>query len=147
MEIEYMVEMLDSKDTSEAFKALQELEKISDDSDAIYPYMAKFIEMIKSDKYVIRVRGFRLFCKQAKWDDKNIIDKNMESALNILYDEKPTAVRQSLAALLDLIPYKKNLLEIIKSKVDDIDPYMYKDTMHNLLKKDKEAVYKLMEEI
>ena len=77
--------------------------------------------MVGSEKYVIRVRGFRLLCKQAKWDTKNIINANLEIALVILNDDKPTAVRQALAALQAVVCYKKELKEIIKEKISSID--------------------------
>ena len=35
----------------------------------------KFADMIKSDKYVLRVRGFRLFCRQARWDKDYVLDE------------------------------------------------------------------------
>lgn len=140
MDLDRMLSMLESKDTTQAFEALKEMEKISDTSDAFYPYTEKFIEMINSSKYVIRVRGFRMFCKQAKWDTENIINKNIEAALSILNDDKPTAVRQALAALQEIIPYKKELGEIIEKKVSVIDYLKFKDTMHSLIANDIQKV-------
>lgn len=140
MDLDRMLSMLESKDTTQAFEALKEMEKISDTSDAFYPYTEKFIEMINSSKYVIRVRGFRMFCKQAKWDTENIINKNIEAALSILNDDKPTAVRQALAALQEIIPYKKELGEIIEKKVSAIDYLKFKDTMHSLIANDIQKV-------
>lgn len=136
MNIEDKVSMLEEKDTSEAFAVLKELEKISEDSNILYPYMDKFIEMAGSPKYVIRVRGFRLFCKQARWDIEYKIDENITTALKILNDEKPTAVRQALAALKDVVIYKKEMAEYVKEKVLAIDYLKYRDTMHNLIAKD-----------
>lgn len=141
-----LISMLEDKDTSQAYKALQELEKISDQTDLIYNYIEKFVSMISSDKYVIRVRGFRLFCKQAKWDSDNIIDENIDAALHILSDAKPTAVRQALAALLDIVRYKPDLREIVKKAVSDINYLRYKDTMHSLIAKDIEKVLSMIKE-
>lgn len=146
MNIAYSLCMLEDKDTSAAFQALKELEKLSDTSDALYPYINQFISMLGSEKYVIRVRGFRLFCKQARWDTEHVIDRNLNLALNILNDEKPTAVRQALVALQDAAPYKKNLHEQIKQHVLAIDYLRYKDTMHSLISKDIEALLKTMDE-
>lgn len=136
MDFDYLISLLDHKDTSQAFQALKELELISDDSDILYPFMDKFIEMIGSEKYVIRVRGFRLYCRQAKWDVDNKVNLTIETALNILNDEKPTAVRQALAALNYLVPYKKELINTVKEKVASIDYLRYRDTMHSLIAKD-----------
>lgn len=72
-----------------------------------------FLEMIDSNKYVIRVRGFRLLCKQAKWDSENKINEKIDKILSKLDDEKPTAVRLKLKAVHDVIIYKKDLNEKI----------------------------------
>ena len=100
--------------------------------------------MISSEKYVIRVRGFRLFCKQARWDREFIIDENFDAALHILSDEKPTAVRQALAALSDIVRYKPDLREVVKKAVSDINYLRYKDTMHSLIAKDIQGVLDLI---
>ncbi|WP_434799388.1 hypothetical protein [Terrisporobacter vanillatitrophus] len=147
MDLNFMVSKLDSKDTSQAFEVLKELEKASDNSNLLYPYIYKFMKMIYSEKYVIRVRGFRLFCKQARWDIDNIINKNINDVLIILDDDKPTAVRQALAALQDVVIYKKELRDTIKERVLTIDYYRYKDTMHSLILKDIEKLMNVMEEI
>lgn len=146
MELEYMLSMLEDKDTSKAFEVLKELEKLSDDSNILYPYIDKFIEMIKSDKYVIRVRGFRLYCKQGKWDIDNKINESITEALNILNDEKPTAVRQALTALKYLVPYKKELINQVEESALSIDYLRYKDTMHSLISKDIQSLINVINE-
>lgn len=145
LDIEYMLCMLEDKDTSAAYAALKELETLSDTSDALYTHTDKFVSMIASDKYVIRVRGFRLFCKQAKWDKDNIIDRSLDSALNILNDEKPTAVRQALFALQEVAVYKKSLCGQIRQRVLEINYLRYKDTMHSLIAKDIESLLKVID--
>jgi len=141
------ISMLEDKDTSIAYKALQELERISDERGSIYAYIEKFVNMISSDKYVLRVRGFRLFCKQAKWDRDNILDENIDAALHILNDEKPTAVRQALVALSDVVRYKPELRQTVKKAVSAINYLRYKDTMHSLLAKDMQKVLGLIHEV
>lgn len=145
MDLDKMLSMLEDKDVQAAFESLKELEDFSDKSNALYPYIDKFVEMIGSEKYVIRVRGFRLFCKQAKWDVDNIIDENLKATLSILHDEKPTAVRQALAALHDLVLYKEELRDLVKECVLAIDYYKYKDTMHSLIAKDIKSLLNVIE--
>lgn len=146
MDRDYLLHLLEDKDNSVAFKALQELETLSDTDDALYPHINKFISMIASEKYVIRVRGFRLLCKQAKWDRDNVIDRNLDSALNILGDGKPTAVRQALAALPELVLHKRELRGQIKQRLLEIDFMRYRDSMQGLIAKDIEAVLRILEE-
>lgn len=144
MDLEYMLSLLEDKATSKTFEALKELENISENSNILYPHIDKFIEMTGSETYAIRVRGFRLFCKQAKWDVDNKIDENLTHALQILQDNKPTAVRQALASLNDVVIYKNDLASYIKECVSSINYLRYKDTMHNLIAKD---IQKLLETI
>jgi len=85
-ELEARIQMLKDKNNTVAFKALQELEQISDETGALYGYTGEFADMIGSENYGVRVRGFRLFCRQAKWDKDNVIDENIDAALsNINY--------------------------------------------------------------
>ena len=146
-DIASLITMLEYKDTSIAYKALQELERISDETGSVYAHIEKFVNMIRSDKYVVRARGFRLFCKQAKWDRNNILDENIDAALHILNDEKPTAVRQALAALSDVVRYKPDLRETVKKAVYEINYLRYKDTMHSLIAKDIREVLDLIKEV
>lgn len=138
------ISILENKDTSAAYKALLELEQKSEESDCLYAYIMEFVNMVSSEKYVIRVRGFRLFCKQARWDTENIINKNLESAMCILNDDKPTAVRQALSALSEVVKYKPELREQVRDTVSSINYLKYKDTMHSLIEKD---IDKLLKEI
>ena len=124
------------KDTSEGFKALTEAERFSDETGALYQYSRVFAEMVKSEKYVLRVRGFRLLCKQARWDTDRSLDESLEDSLCILNDEKPTAVRQALAALREVILYKPELRETVLRAANGIDIMRYKDSMQGLLAAD-----------
>lgn len=146
MDIEKLIALLEGKDTKEAFEALKELENISEDSNIIYCYIDKFYKMISDKKYVMRVRGFRLFCKQARWDTKNFIDKNINEALCILKDEKPTAVRQALAALQEVVIYKRYLSDVIKKRIIEIDCKNYRDTMSGLIEADIQTLLNMMRE-
>lgn len=136
MKADEIINSLYEKDTSIAYKKLLELEELSKYSNSLYPYLDMFYEMIFHSSYVIRVRGFRLFCKQAKWDDKNQINEKLKSACCILHDEKPTAVRQALMALHDVAHYKTEMHTLIKEEISRIPYHIYKDTMQPLIQKD-----------
>lgn len=142
MNVEHTIPLLFDKDTTIAYKALQELENLSETSDALYTYTDQFVEMTKHEKYVIRVRGFRLFCKQAKWDKQNIINEKLPEVIHLLNDDKPTAVRQALTALQDVILYKSELREMLKEEVSNIPYLRYNDSMQNLIYKDMQEILK-----
>ena len=144
MELDILMSILTAKDTKQGYGAFLELERLSEESDDLYPYTERFADMVSDRAWAVRCRGFRLFCKQARWDDAGIIDRNLDRALVILEDKKPTAVRQALAALLDVTPYKRELWPAIRQRVEAIDLMHYKDSMAPLIEKD---VQKLLDAI
>lgn len=144
--MEQQMQQLYEKDSSEAYRNLQQMEVYSETYDGLYPYLPEFIAMLKSEKYVVRVRGFRLLCKQARWDTEKKIDQQIDEILCALDDEKPTAVRQALAALKELAVYKPELHAEIRHKVQAIHIISYKDTMQGLIEKDMAQLMKLVAE-
>ena len=107
---------LQNKKDTEAHQLLLQLEAQSADSDELYGYFDEFLELMKSKSSFVRTRGFRLACAQAKWDVDEKIEKNLDRLLSMLNDQKPTAVRQCLAALHIVVLYKPNLAERIGGK-------------------------------
>ena len=88
--------------------------------------------------------GVPPFCKQARWDEDGVIDRCLDRALAILEDEKPTAVRQALAALLDVVPYKRELWPAIRAQVEAMDLSRYQDSMAPLIQKDMQRLLEAM---
>lgn len=146
MDVEELMVLLTDKDKQQAYEALQALERISEQSDVLYSYTRQFAAMVKSEQYMLRVRGFRLFCKQARWDKEEVMDETIVQVLTILQDEKPTAVRQALAALQEVVRYKPALWEPIAKAVGSVDVYRYKDSMRSLLEKDMQALLAQMKQ-
>lgn len=60
----------------------------------------------------------------------------------LLYDPKPTVVRQCLGALHEVILYRPEMIELIRDAVNNIDLSAYKDSMSPLIKKDMDALLK-----
>lgn len=139
------IQLLCNKDTKGAYENLQELEALSEREDTLYPYLNEFIAMLKSEKYVIRVRGFRLICKQAKWDACNKINESIVDILCAVRDEKPTAVRQALRYLEYMAAYKKELNGRIKEAALSIDGSKFKNTMRPLIEKDIQSLVRLID--
>jgi hypothetical protein len=136
MDIEKMVEGLYSKDNKEAYSILLELEQISDNGNFLYNYFNEFFQMIYDKKYFIKIRGFRLLCKQAKWDKEDKINKNIDKILLEIEDEKPIAVRQKLQAMESIIHYKPELNNKIQEKIKKINYLTYKESMQGLILND-----------
>ena len=144
MELDILLSMLTAKDTKQGYGAFLELERLSEESDDLYPYTERFADMVSDRAWAVRCRSFRLFCKQARWDDDGIIDCCLDRALVILEDEKPTAVRQALAALLDMVPYKRELRPVIRARVEAMDLSRCKDSMEPLIRKDIQTLLNAM---
>lgn len=145
MDIKDKIHALYEKDTKEAYAILRELEDLSEQENILYPYLDEFISMLESEKYVIRVRGFRLLCMQAKWDTNNRINEAAEDILVAVQDEKPTAVRQAIQYLGYMVLYKAELVNRIKETVLSIDYSGFKDTMRPLIAKDIHNLVQLIE--
>lgn len=119
-----------------AYQALLAIEAASAKTDEFYAYLDDFEALLASDKSYIKVRGFRLLCKQAQWDTENRLDSKMSHMLTILDSEKPIVVRQCLEALHDLLLYKTNLSEQVELKLKSIDITKFNDAMRPLIEKD-----------
>ena len=130
------IKNLYNEDNNIAYKTLLELETITTESNELYDYFNEFLEMLNNNKTFIRVRGFRLICCLAKWDNENKINNNIDVILKELEDEKGTSVRQCLEKLKLILMYKVDLTDIIENKVRNLDLSKYKESMQSLIKKD-----------
>lgn len=145
MTVNEQIAALYEKDTKAAYANLLALDALSDEGDTLYPHLPEFIAMLQSPQYVIRVRGFRLLCKQAKWDGAGRIDAEIDGILAALDDDKPTAVRQMLQYLALLAPCKPALHRQIKAAALAIDFSRFRDTMAPLIMKDVQGLLGTME--
>lgn len=130
------IKNLYNKDNNIAYKALLELETMATESNELYNYFNEFLEMLNNEKTFVRVRGFRLICSLAKWDNENKINKKIDIIMKELEDENGTSVRQCLEKLSLILMYKIELTNIIKNKVRNLDLSQYKESMKSLIQKD-----------
>lgn len=131
-----------NEDNNSAYKTLLELETITTESNELYNYFNEFLKMLNNEKTFIRVRGFRLICSLAKWDNENKINKNIDIILKELEDEKGTSVRQCLEKLNLILMHKIELTDIIENKVRNLELSKYKESMQILIKKDIDYILK-----
>lgn len=136
------IENLYNENNNSAYKTLLDLETITTESNELYNYFNEFLEMLNNEKTFIRVRGFRIICSLAKWDNENKINKNIDIILKELEDEKGTSVRQCLEKLNLILMYKIELTDIIENKIRSLDLSNYKESMQSLIKKDVDFILK-----
>ena len=130
------IKNLYNEDNNSAYKTLLELETITTESNELYNYFNEFLKMLNNEKTFIRVRGFRLICSLAKWDNEKKKKKNIDIILKELEDEKGTSVRQCLEKLNLILMHKIELTDIIENKVRNLELSKYKESMQFLIKKD-----------
>ena len=138
------IKNLYNEDNNSAYKTLLELETITTESNELYNYFNEFLKMLNNEKTFIRVRGFRLICSLAKWDNENKINKNIDIILKELEDEKGTSVRQCLEKLNLILMHKIELTDIIENKVRNLELSKYKESMQFLIKKDIDYILKYL---
>lgn len=136
------IKNLYNEDNNSAYKTLLELENMTTESNELYNYFNDLLDMLNSEKTFIRVRGFRLICYLAKWDNENKINKNIDVILKELDDDKGTSVRQCLEKLNLILMYKVELTEMVEIKIKNLDLAKYKESMQFLIKKDIDCILK-----
>ncbi|MDQ0363117.1 hypothetical protein [Breznakia pachnodae] len=145
--VQELVAKLNQNDQMEAYHALKELLKISQDSIEVYNYLDTFRSFLRDEKNsYVRSRGFLLIVENARWDKANKINGFVSELLDAIEDEKPTATRQHIQSLSTLIKYKPEFQSLIEERLESIDYNKYADTMKGLVQKDVNNILKLTKE-
>lgn len=139
-----MFELLFDKNNNVAYKALQELQKESEKTNCIYPYMDRLSDMLDSDNSYIRTRGLVLLAYNAKWDKNYKIDEVIDKYLKHITDVKPITARQCIKLLPIIAKYKPELKTDILSALHYANISIYDDSMQSLVYKD---IQKALQEI
>lgn len=141
-----MLAQLQSKNSTEAYQFLQQLERESEESDSLYGSLDDFLTLLKDKRSLVRTRGFRLICAQARWDRDGWIGAHLEELLSALDGEKATAVRQDLAALHQVVHFLPELGPQIGEKLGKMDLSKEKESMVPLLQRDIQELRNLIQE-
>lgn len=136
MNVEDNFTLLFDLNNSIAYKALQELQKESEKTDCVYPYMDRLSDMLDSDNSYIRTRGLTLIAYNAKWDKDNKIDEIIDEYLKHIEDVKPITARQCIKLLPMIAKNKPELKCDIISALQKADVSIYADSMQSLVYKD-----------
>ena len=129
-------ELLFDKNNKIAYKALQELQKESEETDHVYPYMDRLSDMLDSDNSYIRTRGLTLIAYNAKWDKDYKIDEVIDKYLQHITDVKPITARQCIKLLPVIAENKPELKKDILSALQKADISFYNGSMQPLVYKD-----------
>lgn len=136
MEIEQIFEQLSDKNNTVAYRALQQLQRESQESDRVYPFFDRLAEMMESENSYLRTRGLVLIAQNARWDRDNKVDELIDRYLTHITDPKPITARQCIQALPLLAKYKPELREVILAALHTADISRYPDSMRPLVYRD-----------
>ena len=147
MNIAETFELLFDKNNKVAYKALQELQKESEKTDHVYPYMDRLSDMLDSGNSYIRTRGLILIAYNAKWDKDYKIDEVIDDYLKHITDVKPITARQCIKLLPVIAENKRELKNDISSALQKADISFYDDSMQPLVYKDIQKALKKIQKL
>lgn len=128
--------LLFCKSNPTAYQALQDLQKASEESDQVYPYMDQLAGMLDSENSYIRTRGLTLIAYNARWDSNHKVDELLDAYLRHITDPKPVTARQCIRLLPMLANDKPELKQDIVSALLKADPSRYSGSMRPLVQAD-----------
>lgn len=134
---------LKDKDDKAACEYAKQIGAESAESDKYLEMIPEFAGMLTDKSSYVRTRGFGLICNQARWAKNGQIEVVFDDMSRLLYDDKPTVVRQCLGALHEVILYRPEMSDRIFRAVGEIDLCKYKDSMSPLIEKDMKELMKL----
>ena len=140
-------ELLFDKNNNVAYKALRELQKVSEETDCVYPYMDRLSDMLDSDNSYIRTRGLTLLAYNAKWDKDYKIDEIIDKYLKHITDVKPITARQCIKLLPIVAKYKPEWKNDILSALHKANISVYDDSMQPLVYKDIQRALKEIQKL
>lgn len=135
-------ELLFDKNNKAAYKALLDLQKESEETNSVYPYMDRLSDMLDSDNSYICTRGLTLIAYNAKWDKDYKIDGIIDQYLQHITDVKPITARQCIKLLPLVARYKPELKNEIISALHKANICIYGDSMQPLVYKDIQQALK-----
>lgn len=140
--IEETFELLFDKNNNVAYKAFQELQKESEETDCVYPFIDRLSDMLDSDNSYIRTRGLTLLAYNAKWDKEYKVDEIIDEYLKHITDVKPITARQCIKLLPIIAKHKPELKNDILSALNKANISIYDYSMQPLVYKDIQKALK-----
>lgn len=140
-----IIEKLTDKDDKVAYEYAKKLGTESAATDKYLCMIPEFAKLLKGRSSYVRTRGFCLICNQARWATDGQIESVFDEMSKLLYDDKPTVVRQCLNALHEVVLYRIEMADVILQAVNKIDLSKYKESMSSLIEKDIKELLKIIE--
>lgn len=145
--IEETWELLFCPDNAAAYGALQKLQKESEQSNRVYPYMDRLADMLESENSYIRTRALTLLAYNARWDKEYKLDGMIGRYLGHITDPKPITARQCIKLLPMIARDKPDLKPDILAALHRADISLYKGSMQPLVFKDIQNALKQIQSL
>ncbi|MBO2515969.1 MAG: hypothetical protein CW338_01655 [Clostridiales bacterium] len=142
---EEILRRLKDRNEKAAFDFAGAIGAASAESDLYADLVPLFAGMLTERNAFTRTRAFFLICDQARWDTEGRIAAVFDRMVPLLNDEKPTVVRQCLGALKEVVLFRPELAGRIETAVRNIDLSRCRDSMTGLIRKDMDALLKLID--
>ena len=140
-------ELLFDKNNNVAYKALQELQKESEETDCVYPFIDRLSDMLDSDNSYIRTRGLTLLAYNAKWDKEYKVEEIIDEYLKHITDVKPITARPCIKLLPIIAKHKPELKNDILSALNKANISIYDYSMQPLVYKDIQKALKKIKKL
>lgn len=128
-DIKQLVIWLSLKEDNIRYQSLLLLQARSAIYADVYPYWDVFKEKLKSDNSYQRSIGAMLLAENAKWDSENKMKEFLDAYLELLNDEKPITIRQSIQSVGKIAVAKPELNEKISDALISLDFEKIRETM------------------
>ena len=137
-----IIQRLIDKDDKKAYEYAKKIGIESAKTSKYLEMIPEFASMLEDDSSYVRTRFFILICNQARWANDGQIEEVYGRMKALLYDHKPTVVRQCLNALHEVVLFRPEMSNAIKRSLSKIDLSIYKESMAPLIKKDIDELMK-----
>ena len=136
MDKKEILKKLVDKNNKQAYEYAKKIGIESAKTNKFLDMIPDFASMLEDKNSLIRTRFYILICNQARWANDGQIKKIYGQMEPLLYDSKPTVVRQCLNALHEVVLYRPEMNNLIKKSISKINLKIYKENMASLIKKD-----------
>ena len=118
------------------------MQKESEETDCVYPFVDRLSDMLDSDNSYIRTRGLTLLAYNAKWDKEYKVEEIIDEYLKHITDVKPITARQCIKLLPIIAKHKPELKNDILSALNKANISIYDYSMQPLVYKDIQKALK-----
>ena len=123
------------------------MQKESEETDCVYPFIDRLSDMLDSDNSYIRTRGLTLLAYNAKWDKEYKVEEIIDEYLKHITDVKPITARQCIKLLPIIAKHKPELKNDILSALNKANISIYDYSMQPLVYKDIQKALKKIKKL